>query len=152
MGFVTPPEMAPSQATLTLTNAQINSVPFRLGVIEQRGIRDVIDAHVTPHGAWQGARVGTLVRLWLCPMLAERDPCLVAVRDWVAARSQPCNTWLALTLRDPDCPDDRRGNVLSMVGDETTQAPLDGAMRGQWGRVSRLPPATIRLDSPSVRV
>ncbi|MBI3330257.1 MAG: hypothetical protein HYZ81_26560 [Nitrospinae bacterium] len=79
MGFVTPPDMEPSRATLTLTNEQINSVPLLLGVIDQMGIRDVIDAHVTPHGAWQGASVGTLVSIWLCHILAERDHRLVAV-------------------------------------------------------------------------
>jgi transposase len=152
MGFVTPPEMEPSQTTLTLTNEQITSVPLLLGVIEQMGIRDVMDAHVTPHGAWQGASVGTLVSLWLCHIVAERDHCLVAVRDWVAARSQTFNTLLAMTLRDTDCTDDRLGNVLSMLGDETTQATLDGAMRGQWVRVYRLPTAPIRLDSTSVSV
>ncbi len=60
MGFVTPPDMEPSHATLTLTNEQSNRVPLLLGGIAQMGIRDVLDAHVTPHGAWQGASVGTL--------------------------------------------------------------------------------------------
>ena len=135
MGCVTPPEMEPSHTTLTLTNAQINSVPLLLGVIEQMGIRDVIDAHVTPHGAWQGASVGTLVRLWLCHILAERAHCLVAVRDWVAERTQTCNTLLALTLRDTDCTDDRLANVLTMLGDATIQATLDRAMLEKWVRV-----------------
>ena len=135
MGCVTPPDMEPSHTTLTLTNAQINSVPLLLGVIEQMGIRDVIDAHVTPHGAWQGASVGTLVSLWLCHILAERAHCLVAVRDWVAERPQTCNTLLALTLRDTDCTDDRLANVLTMLGDATIQATLDRAMLEQWVRV-----------------
>jgi hypothetical protein len=100
MGFVTPPAIAPSPSTLPRTNAQINRVPLLLGGIEQMGIRDVIDAHVTPHGAWQGASIGTLVSLWLCHILAERDHCLVAGRDWVAERPQTCNTWLEMTLRD----------------------------------------------------
>ena len=52
--------MEPSHATLTLTNEQSNRVPLLLGGIAQMGIRDVLDAHVTPHGAWQGASVGTL--------------------------------------------------------------------------------------------
>jgi hypothetical protein len=152
MGGVRPPDMAPSHTTLTLTHEQINSVPLLLGGIEQRGIRDVIDAHVTPHGAWQGASVGTLVSLWLCHILSARAHCLVAVRDWVAERPQTCNTWLALTLRDTDCTDDRLANVLTMLGDATTQATLDRAMLEQGGRVYRLPTETIRLDSPSVRV
>jgi transposase len=152
MGFITSPDREPSPSTLTLTNEQINSVPLVLGVIEQMGIRDVIDAHVTPHGAWQGASVGTVVSLWLCHILAERDHRLVAVRDWVAERTQTFNTLLALTLRDTDCTDDRLGNVLSMLGDETTQATLDGAMLGKWVRVYRLPTETMRLDSTSVSV
>jgi len=152
MSFITLPDMEPSHATLTLTNAQINSVPLLLGVIEQMGIRDVIDAHVTPHGAWQGASVGTLVSIWLCHILAEREHCLVAVRDWVAERSQTCNTLLAMTLRDTDCTDDRLGNVLSMLGDATTQATLERAMLGKWMRVYRLPTETLRLDSTSVSV
>ena len=114
MGFVTVPDSAPSPSTLPLTNEQINSVPFLLGVIEQMGIRDVLDAHVVPHGAWQGASVGTLVSLWLCHILAERDPCLGAVRDWVAERTTTCNTLLTMPLRDTDCTDDRRSHVLSM--------------------------------------
>jgi transposase len=150
MGFVTAPDMEPSQSTLTLTNEQINSVPFLLGVIEQMGIRDIIDAHVTPHGAWQGASVGPLVSIWLCHILAECEHRLVAVRDWVAERTQTFNPVLALTLRDTDCTDDRLGNVLSMLGDETTQATLDGAMLGKWGGVYRLPTETMRLDSTSV--
>ena len=81
MGFVTPPDMEMSPPPLPITNEQINSVPLLLGVLEDMGIRTLIDTHVTPHGAWQGASVGTVVSLWLCYILAERDHRLVAVRD-----------------------------------------------------------------------
>ena len=152
MGFVTPPAIEPSPSTLTLTNAQINSVPVLLGVIEQRGIRDVIDAPVTPHGAWQGASVGTLVSLGRCHILAERDHCLVAVRDGVAERPQTFHTLLEMILRATDCTDERLGNVLSMLGAETTQATLERAMLENWVRGYRLPTATMRLDRTSVSV
>ena len=109
---------------MSLNTEQINNVPLLLGVIEQMGIRDLIDAHVTPHGSWQGASVGTVVSLWLCHILAERDHRLVAVRDWVAQRSVTFNTLLDLTLRDTDCTDDRLAKVLSMLSDETPQASL----------------------------
>jgi hypothetical protein len=152
MGFATPPDMEQSSPSLTLANEQINSVPFLLGIIEQMGIRDVIDTHVTPHGAWQGASVGTLVSLWLCHILAERDHRLVAVRDWVAERTTTFNAWLDLPLRDTDCTDDRLANVLTMLGAETTQATLDEVMLQKWIRVYRLPTETMRLDSTSVSV
>jgi len=116
------------------------------------GIRAMLDAHGTPHGAWQGASVGTLVRLWLCHIVAAREHCLVAVRDWVAERPQTFHTLLAMTLRDTDGPDARLGNVLSLLGAETTQATLERAMLEQGGRVSRWPTETRRLESTRVRV
>jgi len=155
MGLVIPPRKAPrepSPSPIILNTEQINSVPLLLGVIEQMGIGDLIDAHVTPHGAWQGARVGTLVSIWLCHILSERNHRLVAVRDWVAHRTLTFNTLLETTLRDTDFTDDRLANVLSMLGDETTQATLDQAMLQRWIRVYRLPSDTVRLDSTSVSV
>jgi hypothetical protein len=58
---------------LTITSAQIHSLPLLLGVIENMGIRWLIDAHVTPHGAWQGASVGIIVSVWLSHMLGVHD-------------------------------------------------------------------------------
>lgn len=142
----------PSPSPILLHTEQINSVPLLLGIIEQMGIRSLIDAHVRPHGFWQGASVGTLVSIWLCHILAERDHRLVAVRDWVAQRVVTFNTLLDPTLRDTDCTDDRLANVLSMLGDDLTQASLDEAMLQRWIRVYRLPTDTMRLDSTSVRV
>jgi hypothetical protein len=137
---------------LTITNEQINSLPLLLGIIEEMGIRTLIDTHVTPHGAWQGASVGTIVSVWLSHMLIERDHRLSPVRHWVADRTQTLNALLSLTLRDTDCTDDRLANILTMLGDVDTQATLDTAMLQQWMRVYRLPTDTIRLDSTSVSV
>jgi transposase len=77
---------------------------------------------------------------------------LVAVRDWVAQRTLTFNTLLETTLRDTDITDGRLANVLSMLGDETTQATLDQAMLQGWIRVYRLPTDTVRLDSTSVSI
>jgi transposase len=137
---------------MILHTEQINSVPLLIGVIEQMGIRDLIDAHVSPHAFWQGASVGTVVSLWLCHILSQGDHRLVAVRDWVAQRTVTFNTLLDITLRDTDCTDDRLANVLSMLGDDTTQASLDQAMLERWIRVYRLPTDLVRLDSTSVSV
>ena len=152
MGLVIPPTSDQSRPSIFVNTEQMNNVPFLLGVIEQMGIRDIIDAHVTPHGAWQGASVGTVVSIWLCHLLAERNHRLVAVRDWVGQRRETFNTLLDVSLRDTDCTDDRLANVLTMLSDETTQATLDGALLQKWIRVYRLPTETVRLDSTSVSV
>jgi len=144
--------MDQSASPLILSNEQINSVPLLLGVIEQMGIRELIDAHVTPHGAWQGASVGTVVSIWLGHILAERNHRLVSVRDWVAQRRSTFNSLLGITLRDTDLSDDRLANILSLLSPETTQAKLDAAMLQRWIRVYRLPTETMRLDTTSVSV
>ena len=137
---------------LTITNEQINSLPFLLGVIESLGIRQTIDTHVQPHGHWQGISVGTAVTIWLSHLLQAHDHRLVAVRDWVAQRAHTLNTLLDITLRDTDCTDDRLANVLTMLGDAATQAALDAALTQAWVRVYRLRTETIRLESTSVSV
>jgi transposase len=137
---------------LTITTEQINSLPLLLGIISDMGIRDLIDTHVTPHGNWEGASVGTIVSIWLSHILQERDHRLVAVRDWVSDRHSTINRLLDISLRDTDCSDDRLACILTMLGEATTQASLDAALLQQWMRVYRLPTETLRLDSTSVSV
>lgn len=144
--------MLPKSNSTTLINEQVNSVPFLLGLIEDLGIDSLIDAHVHPHGHWQGASVGTLVAIWLAHILSERSHRLVAVRDWAAARSHTIQTLLDIELRSTDCTDDRLANVLSMLGSPSTQAILDSALTHRWIRLYHLPSDTIRLDSTSVSV
>src|SRR5262249_32310684 len=137
---------------LTITTEQINSLPLLLGIITDMGIRDLIDTHITPHGNWQGASVGTAVSIWLSHILQERDHRLVQVRDWVADRERTINPLLELSVREPDCSDDRLASILTLLGEPATQATLDAALLQQWLRVYRLPTETLRLDSTSVSV
>ncbi len=137
---------------LTITNEQVNSLPLLLGISIDMGIRDLIDTHVTPHGNWDGASVGTVLSIWLSHILQERDHRLVTVRDWATDRVQTINTLLQITLRDTDCTDDRLATLLTMLGDPTTQAALDAALLQRWVRIYHLPTQTVRLDSTSVSV
>jgi transposase len=135
---------------LTITNEQVNSLPLLLGIIMDMGIRALMDTHVTPHGNWGGASVGTVLSIWLSHILQERDHTMVVVRDWAADRVQTLTTLLDCTLRDTDCTDDRLARILTMLGDPARQATLDAALIQRWVRVYRLPTATVRLDSTSV--
>lgn len=49
----------------------------------------LLEAHVTPHGARQGASVGTVVLIWLSQILAARTHCLAPVRGRGQAQSIP---------------------------------------------------------------
>ncbi len=138
--------------TLDITTEQINDRPLLLGIIEDVGIRRMIDARIQPHGGWQGISVGTVVSIWLCHLLMERDHRLVSVRDWAAARTQTVNALLGITLRDTDLTDDRLANALTMLSDAADQAAVDHALLTDWLQVYALPTHTVRLDSTSVSV
>jgi transposase len=138
--------------TIEITTEQINDLPLLLGIVEEMGIRHRIDAQIHPHGGWQGISVGTVVSIWLCHLLVERDHRLVVVRDWAAARTQTLNDLLGVCLRPTDLTDDRLANVLTMLGTAAEQAALDEGLVGEWLRLYALPRQTLRLDSTSVSV
>lgn len=138
--------------TLDITTEQIDDLPLLLGIVEDMGIRRLIDAQIRPHGGWRGISVGTVVSIWLCSILMERDHRLVSGRDWAAARAGTLGALLGVALRDTDLTDDRLANALTMLGDASDQAALDRALLAGWIAVYALPTATVRLDSTSVSV
>src|SRR5436305_246671 len=136
--------------TLEIRTEQINDLPLLLGIVEEMGIRQQIDAQIRPHGGWQGISVGTVVSFWLCHLLMERDHRLVVVRDWAAARTQTLEDLLGVQLRPTDLTDDRLANVLTMLSAPADQAAVDQGLLENWIRVYALPQQTVRLDSTSV--
>ena len=139
-------------APLEITTEQINDLPLILGIVEEMGIRQVIDTQIRPHGGWQGISVGTVVSIWLSHLLMEHDHRLVVVRDWAAARLQTLQDLLGVCLRPTDLTDDRLANVLTMLSAPEDQAAMDEALLADWLRVYALPRDTVRLDSTSVSV
>src|SRR5689334_20956130 len=117
---------------LEITSEQINDLPLLLGIVEEMGIRQVIDAQIRPHGGWEGISVGTVVSIWLGHLLMERDHRLVAVRDWAAARTQTLQDLLGVHLRPTDLTDDRLANVLTMLSAPEDQAAMDAALLADW--------------------
>ncbi len=138
--------------TVDITTEQINDLPLLWGIIEDMGIRRMIDARIVPHGGWQGISVGTVVSIWLCHLLMERDHRLVSVREWAAARGRTLEALLGVALRETDLTDDRLANVLTMLSEAADQAAVDRALLTNWIRVYTLPTQTVRLDSTSVSV
>ena len=137
---------------LEITTEQINDLPLLVGIITDMGIREAIDAQIRPHGGWQGISVGTVVSIWLCYLLMERDHRLVHVRDWANARRHTLNALVGVTLRDTDLSDDRLAQVLTLLSGGADQAALDHALLADWLTVYALPTHTVRLDSTSVSV
>jgi transposase len=135
-----------------IRSEQVNDVPLLLGVMEDMGIRRLIDQTVSTHGSWQGISLGTMVEIWLSYVLTEQDHRLVAVRAWANDRRETFNRALGIELRDTDLSDDRLAIVVSVLGEDRLQRQLDAALLGEWLTVYSLPTETTRLDSTSVSV
>jgi transposase len=135
-----------------ITSEQINDIPLLLGIMEDMGIRQHIDSQVEQHGNWEGISMGTMVEIWLCYMLTERDHRLVAVREWAEGRRQTFNGLVGIELRDTDLTDDRLARVLSHLGQERVEQAIDQRMVQDWVTFYALPTETVRLDSTSVSV
>jgi transposase len=135
-----------------ITSEQINDLPLLLGIMEDMGIRQHIDSQIEQHGNWEGISIGTIVEIWLCYMLTERDHRLVAVREWAEARRQTFNALLGIELRETDLTDDRLARVLSHLGLEQVEQAIDRRMVQDWMTCYALPAETVRLDSTSVSV
>jgi transposase len=135
-----------------ITSEPINDIPLLLGIMEDMGIRQHIDSQIEPHGNWEGISIGTLVEIWLCYILTERDHRLVAVREWAEARRQTFNALLGIELRDTDLTDDRLARALSHLGQETVEQAIDQRMVQDWVTFYALPTETVRLDTTSVSV
>src|SRR2546429_9136647 len=138
--------------TFAITSEQINDLPLLLGIVEEMGVRRVIDAQIRPHGNWEGISVGTAVSVWLCHLLMERDHRVVSVREWAADRPQTLQDLIGLPLRETDLTDDRLANVLTMLSAPADQAAMDTALTQEWIAVYALPREVVRLDSTSVSV
>jgi transposase len=137
---------------VAITSEQINDIPLLLGIMEDMGIRQHIDSQIEQHGSWEGISIGTIVEIWLCYVLTERDHRLVAVREWAGARQQTFNALLGIELRDTDLTDDRLARVLSRLGLEGVEQAIDQRMVQDWVTFYALPTETVRLDSTSVSV
>ena len=116
---------------LTVTSEQINSLPLLLGILEDMGIRHLIDAHVTPHGHWQGISVGTAVTIWLCCLLQEElpRPAWSDVHKWQYA------------LPDSGCDSERlhADDGLFFAGDYLAgQGRLHLALESGWAAADRI--------------
>lgn len=142
--------MKPSSETIR--SEQVNDVPLLLGIMEDMGIRRLIDREVIAHGSWQGISLGTMAEIYLSYVLTEQDHRLVAVREWANERRAMLNRALGIDLRDTDLSDDRLAILLSVLGQDRVQRQLDQALLEEWLTVYALPTETTRLDSTSVSV
>ncbi|HVO69187.1 MAG TPA: hypothetical protein VMT24_04025 [Aggregatilineaceae bacterium] len=133
-----------------ITSEQINDIPLLLGIREDMGIRQHIDSQVEQPGNWEGISSGTIVEIWLCDSLTERDHRRVAGREWAEAGRQTFNARLGIERRDRDLTEDRLARALGYLGQERMEQAIDQEMVQDWVTFYALPTETVHLDTTSV--
>src|SRR5260370_23207145 len=104
-----------SDVGLEVVVEPLDDIPLLLGIMQEMGIRELIDGCVKPDRHWQGASIGTVISMWLCYLLSQQDHRLVAVREWVLARREMFNRALGIQIRDTEGSDDRLATSLGAL-------------------------------------
>ncbi|MFQ6048885.1 MAG: IS1634 family transposase, partial [Phycisphaerae bacterium] len=115
-------------------------------------IAQVLDEVIVPHGNRRGLSVGWLATAWLAYIISEADHRRNQVEPWAAERKQLLEALLGQQLRVKDFTDDRLGDLLRYLSDDTTWQGIETQLGERLIRVYNLQEAPVRLDSTSVAV
>lgn len=132
---------------LTVTSERVDDIPLLLAQQERMGLPSLLDEHFPTHGHWQGLSLGWVAVGWLTHILSEGNHRLSHVQPWVEKRRETLSRCIGQTVRGLDFSDDRLGDVLRVLSDDTRWEAFEGALNRQLVRVYDLNPERVRLDS-----
>lgn len=135
--------------TLTVISERVDDIPLLLGHLERMGVQPLLDEHFPTHGHWQGLSLGCVAVVWLTHILSEADHRLNHVQPWAATRLETLSRLTGQAVRALDFSDDRLGEVLCALSDETRWEACEGALNQRLLRVYDLSAVRVGLDSTS---
>ncbi len=116
------------------------------------GLAAIIDEVMRPHGNRQGLSIGWTVVVWLSYILSQSDHRLSYVESWVKEQLPILKVLLSKPLSERDFTDDRLGDVLHYLSDDTVWQALEAKVGQQLVSVYELPCEQVHVDSTSVAV
>ena len=134
---------------------RIDDRPLALGLLEDMGVPQVMDAHLGPgHGNRQGLSYGQLTHGLAGHILTAQDHRLSSVEPWSQAHQAVLSHLLGGTVSGKDFTDDRLADLLCAVGNASaeTRAALETEVGQHLVRAYRLPTEVGRADTTSVSV
>ena len=83
---------------LSITTERIDDFPLLLATMQQIGLPEIIDRHLTRHGQQEGLSWGWIATIWLAHILSQGDHRKLPVQAWVrqshpAPRRPQCHCW-----------------------------------------------------------
>jgi len=131
----------------TVTSERVDDIPLLLAQQERMGLPSLLDKHFPTHGHWRGLSLGWVAVGWLTHILSEADHRLNHVQPWAQKRQETLGRCMGQPVRDLDFSDDRLGDVLRALSDDTRWEAFEGALNQRLLRVYDLKPERVRLDS-----
>lgn len=131
----------------TVTSERVDDIPLLLAQQERMGLPSLLDEHFPTHGHWRGLSLGWVAVGWLTHILSEADHRLNHVQPWAQKRQETLGRCMGQPVRDLDFSDDRLGDVLRALSDDTRWEAFEGALNQRLLRVYDLKPERVRLDS-----
>jgi transposase len=139
-------------AEVEVRNERVDDIPLLVAQQHKMGIAEIVDENIEPHWRRQGLSVGQTVVVWLAFILSEADHRLSYVEPWVGRHLETLNRVIAAELTTQDVNDDRLGDVLRYLSDDTSWTAIERELGKRLIRVYRLPQECVRLDSTTVSV
>lgn len=135
------------QHTSGLDVERLDDIPLLIGLQQKLGLDHIIDDVIPRHWLHQGLSIGQLVIGWNAHILSEEDHRKVAVQQWAAKHDSILSELFATPLRPTDFTDDRLGQVLRHLADDTAWSAIESRLWQQSVSVYRLTPERVRLDA-----
>lgn len=135
---------------VTVQTEQINDIPLLVQQQKMMGIAEIVDGIVNRHGNRIGLSLGWMLVGWLSYILSESDHRLSFVEDWAADQLQTLCQLLPGEVTAQDFSDDRLGEALRLLSQETVWTQLENQLSQRLLRVYQLPQKTARVDTTTV--
>ncbi|MBM3240638.1 DUF4277 domain-containing protein [Candidatus Poribacteria bacterium] len=129
---------------------RIDDIPLLWALQKRITLDNVIDSAIPRHWSHQGRSIGQLVMGWNTFILSQGDHRQVTVHSWVAHHRTVLEELLGQPIRDTDFTDDRLGQVLTAISDETAWQAIEDQLWRQSIQVYSITPQCVRLDATTV--
>lgn len=137
---------------MSVQTERVDDIPLLMWQQRVMGIPQIIDDIIQPHGNRDGLSVGWTIAAWLCYIVSQADHRLSYVESWVADHQTTLQRLLPEAMSVSDFTDDRLGDVLRYLSDDTAWQAIEGEVGKQIIQVYELPQERVYTDSTSVSV
>lgn len=131
---------------------RVDDIPLLIWQQRVMGIPRIIDDIIQPHGNRDGLSVGWTVAAWLSYIVSQADHRLSYVESWATDHLSTLQGLLPEAVSVSDFTDDRLGDILRYLSDDTDWQAIETEVGQQIIQVYQLPQDRVYTDSTSVSV